>query len=69
MEPLILIGRHANFNRHRIKMGIMGKAGARLTREDWLHQALQILREEGVHGVRVERVALHHLFHEILTKK
>ncbi len=51
------------------KLGIMGKAGARLRREDWLHRALQILHEDGVHGVRVERVALRPLDHEILTKK
>jgi len=35
----------------------MAKIGTRLGREDWLRQALQVLEEDGVHGIRVERVA------------
>lgn len=35
----------------------MGKTVVKLGRDDWLRQALQILEEDGVHGIRVERVA------------
>jgi AcrR family transcriptional regulator len=38
-------------------MGIGTTAENRLSRDSWLHQALEILRDEGIQGVRIDRVA------------